>query len=161
MMTHTAETIIPSPQHVVHALTAFGNGFVAHPHNHALRAKLEAGQLNAAAYYAQLTRLVYRLLFLLTAEAQGVLPSPQASAAARQRYLRSYSLSRLQYLAARRRSLQATSLYRNLWAVIEHLGSDSGDLTLPGRPTPGPGARTPCPRRWDRAARAPGRATPG
>src|SRR5215831_9341921 len=130
MITHTAETMIPSPQHVVHALTALGNGFVAHPHNRTLRAKLAAGQLNATDYYVQLTCLVYRLLFLLTAEAQGVLPSPQASPAARQRYLRSYSLSRLQHLAARRRSLQATGLYRNLWTVMEHLGSDSRDLTL-------------------------------
>src|SRR5438874_11748885 len=104
MMTHTAETTILHPQPVVRALTVLGNGFVAHPHNHALRAKLDAGRLDAAGYYAQLTRLIYRVLFLLTAEAQGVLPSPQASATARQRYLRSYSLSRLQPLAARRGS---------------------------------------------------------
>jgi len=130
MMTPTAETTIPHAQHVGHALTVLGNGCVAHPHNHALRATLDAGRLDAAEYYAQLTRLVSRLLFVLTAEAQGVLPSPPASAAARQRYLRSYSLGRLQHLAAHRRSPRATGLYRNLWAVLEHLGSDSGDLTL-------------------------------
>ena len=96
MSTHTTETIVPQPQHVACALTALGNGFLAHPHNHALRDKLATGQLHVSEYYAQLRRLLYRLLFLLTAEAQGVLPSPQASPAARQRYLRSYSLSRLQ-----------------------------------------------------------------
>src|SRR3989442_2724557 len=126
MMTHTAETMIPHPQQVVRALTVLGNGFVAHPHNHALRAKLDAGRLDAVEYYAQLTRLLYRVLFVLTAEAQGVLPSPQASAAARQRYLRSYSLGRLQHLAARRRGAQAMSLYRNPWAVMEHLGRRIG-----------------------------------
>ena len=102
MITHTDETIVLHPQHVVRALTVLGNSFVAHPHNHALRAKLDAGRLDAVEYYAQLTRLLYRVLFVLTAEAQGVLPSPQASAAACQRYLRSYSLGRLQHLAARR-----------------------------------------------------------
>src|SRR5262245_12867520 len=130
MMRHTAETSRGDSQYLAHALLVLGNGFLAHPHNHALHDKLATGQLHAAEYYAQLGRLVCRLLFLLTAEAQGILPSPQASAATRQRYRRSYALSRLQHLTARRRSPQAASIYRNLWTVMEALGSDSGDLTL-------------------------------
>src|SRR5919198_5457053 len=85
---------------VAHALTVLGNGFLAHSHNHALRDALNAGRLSAAAYYDQLARLVYRVLWLLAAEAQGVLPAPQASPSARQRYLRSYSIARLRRLAA-------------------------------------------------------------
>ncbi len=126
-MTHTLETHFP--QDVAHALTVLGSGFLAHPHNHALRDALDGGRLSAAAYYDQLARLAYRLLFLLAAEAQGVLPAPQASPAARQRYLRSYSVKRLQRLTTRRRS-QATGLYRHLLTIMEHLGSETGDSTI-------------------------------
>jgi hypothetical protein len=106
-----------------------GNGFLAHPHNNALRDALDTGRLSAAAYYDQLARLVYRLLFLLAAEAQGVLPAPQANPAARQRYLRSYSVKRLRRLPTRRRS-QATGLYRHLLTLMEHLGSATGNSTI-------------------------------
>jgi hypothetical protein len=114
---------------VAHALTVLGNGFLAHPHNHVLRDALDAGRLSVAAYYAQLARLVYRLLWLLGAEAQGVLPAPQAGPSARQRYLRSYSVERLRRLSAPRRP-QAASLYRNLLTVMKHLGSPTSDLAI-------------------------------
>jgi hypothetical protein len=126
-MTHTPETHFPHD--VAHALAVLGNGFLAHPHNHALRDALDAGRLSAVAYYAQLARLVHRVLWLLGAEAQGVLPAPQASPSARQRYLRSYSVERLRRLAAPRRP-QAASLYRNLLTVMEHLGSPANDLVI-------------------------------
>src|SRR5438093_11727253 len=124
---HTPETHFL--QDVADALTVFGNGFLAHPHNHVLRDALDAGRLSAAAYSDQLARLVYRVLWLLAAEAQGVLPAPQASPSARQRYLRSYSVARLRRLAAPRRP-QATSLYRNLLTVMEHLGDPTSNLAI-------------------------------
>src|SRR5437870_12588956 len=126
-MPHTPETHFL--RDVAHALTVFGNGFLAHPHNHVLRDALDAGRLSAAAYSDQLARLVYRLLWLLAAEAQGVLPAPQASPSARQRYLRSYSVSRLRHPAAPRRP-QAGRLYRNLLTVMEHLGSPTSNLAI-------------------------------
>ena len=116
---HTPETHFP--RDVAHVFTVLGNGFLTHPHNHVLRDVLDAGTLSAAAYYDQLARLVHRLLWLLAAEAQGVLPAPQASPSARQHYLRSYSVARLRHLAVPRRP-QAASLYRNLLTVMEHLG---------------------------------------
>src|SRR5689334_16192118 len=126
-MIHTPETHFA--RDVAHALTVLGNGFLAHPDNHALRAALDAGRLSAAAYYDQLARLVYRVFLLLAAEAWGVLPTPQASPSARQRYLRSYSVVRLQRRVAPRRP-QAASLYRNLLTVMEHLGSPTSDLAI-------------------------------
>jgi hypothetical protein len=126
-MTHTPETHFL--RDVAHALTVLGNGFLAHPFNHILHDALDASRLSAAAYYDQLARLVYRVLWLLTAEAQGVLPAPQASPSARQRYLRSYAVARLRRLAAPHRP-QAASLYRNLLAVMEHLGSPTSDLAI-------------------------------
>src|SRR5438093_1282329 len=117
---HTPETHFL--QDVAHVLTVLGNGFLTHPHNHVLRDALDAGRLSAAAYYDQLARLVHRLLWLLAAEAQGVLPAPQASPSARQRYLRSYSGARLRRLASTRRPHTA-GLYRTLLTSLEHLGS--------------------------------------
>src|SRR5256886_435439 len=65
----------------------------------------------------------------MAAEAQGVLPAPQASPSARQHYLRSYSVARLRHLAVPRRP-QAASLYRNLLTVMEHLGSPTSNLAI-------------------------------
>ena len=126
-MPHTPETHFL--RDVAHALTVLGNGFLAHPHNDVLHDALDAGRLSAAAYYDQLARLIYRVLWLLAAEVQGVLPASQASPSARQRYLRSYTVARLRRLAAPRRP-QAASLYRNLLTVMAHLGSPTSDLAI-------------------------------
>jgi hypothetical protein len=53
---------------VVDALKLFGNAFLAHPQSEYLRKQIAAGHLSAAAYYRELLRLVYRLLFLMVAE---------------------------------------------------------------------------------------------
>lgn len=53
---------------VEQAIRALGQGFIDHPGNEALRAKLAAGEIDSAGYYRQLLRIVYRLLFLLVAE---------------------------------------------------------------------------------------------
>jgi len=53
------------------ALMALGQGFVAHPDNQQLRTALQKGDLTTKAYFNQLLRLVYRLIFLLTVEALG------------------------------------------------------------------------------------------
>src|SRR5262249_44961959 len=55
------------------ALKTLGNGLLEHPANAALRAKLEAGKLTPLAYYRQLLKLVYRLLFLMVAEERGLI----------------------------------------------------------------------------------------
>ena len=53
---------------VAEALNLFGNAFLAHPQSEYLRKRIAAGELTAAAYYRELLRLVYRLLFLMVAE---------------------------------------------------------------------------------------------
>ena len=68
---------------VEQALLVLGNGFLRHPGSAALRGRLAdtagggAAGLTAEGYYRQLLRLVYRLLFLMTAEERGMLsPGP-------------------------------------------------------------------------------------
>jgi hypothetical protein len=50
------------------ALRILGSGFLAHPQNTGLTAKIQAGNLTAVEFHRQLLRLVYRLLFLMVAE---------------------------------------------------------------------------------------------
>ena len=50
------------------ALEELGQGFIEHPDNVALRQALSAGDLSPEAYFEQLLRLVYRLIFLFAAD---------------------------------------------------------------------------------------------
>jgi hypothetical protein len=84
------------------ALLSLGNGFLAHPDNGALREKLHRGVLPLSDFFGQLLRLVYRLIFLLTAEDRELLHPPEAGVAARKLYRDGYSLSTLRDRAARR-----------------------------------------------------------
>jgi len=101
---------------VEQALRALGTGFVAHPANQALREALSSGQLSPNAYFQQLLRLVYRLLFLLTAEDRNILHDPAtATAEARRLYVQGYSLSLLRERARKRRFYDG---YADLWQAL-------------------------------------------
>ncbi|QXB47582.1 hypothetical protein [Acinetobacter seifertii] len=58
---------------VEQALLVLGEGFIQHPDNHTLRLQLDNGELTKDAYFQQLLRLIYRLIFLFTVEERGVL----------------------------------------------------------------------------------------
>ena len=101
---------------VEQALRALGTGFVAHPANQVLREALSCGQLSPNAYFQQLLRLVYRLLFLLTAEDRSILHDPAtATAEARRLYAQGYSLSLLRERARKRRFYDS---YADLWQAL-------------------------------------------
>jgi hypothetical protein len=53
---------------VEEAIREFGNGFLRHPANAALQAAVADGKVNPDAYYKDLLRLIYRLLFLMVIE---------------------------------------------------------------------------------------------
>ncbi len=57
---------------VQQALEALGNGLLQHPDNEALRNQLASGALSGQELHRQLLRLVYRFLFLFTAEDRAV-----------------------------------------------------------------------------------------
>lgn len=101
---------------VEQALRALGGGFVAHPANQELREALTSGQLSPNAYFQQLLRLVYRLLFLLTAEDRNILHDPAtATSEARCLYAQGYSLSLLRERARKRRFYDD---YADLWQAL-------------------------------------------
>jgi hypothetical protein len=117
------------------ALVALGQGFVAHPDNKALREALASGALTTTAFFQQLLRLAYRLIFLLTVEERGVLhpvdDSPEAQAA-RERYAEGYSLRRLRDRALKR---SAHDRFFDVWegvkVVLRGLASGEPRLALP------------------------------
>jgi hypothetical protein len=98
------------------ALVALGRGFLTHADNQALRAALHGGQLTRDAYFQQLLRLVYRVIFLLTAEERAVLHPPDAAQGARELYEKGYSLRRLRDRSAKR---SAHDRFGDLWEGLK------------------------------------------
>jgi hypothetical protein len=130
------------------ALLALGQGFVAHPDNTALRAALaqppEAGGLTPLAFYQELLRLVYRLIFLLTVEERELLHPDTASAAAKKLYAEGYGLKRLRERAVRRSAHDRfADLFEGLKIVFRGLGAGETRLGLPA--LAGLFAHTECP----------------
>lgn len=117
------------------ALLSLGNGFLAHPDSVALRGTLTAGTLSKEAYFQQLLRLVYRLIFLLTAEERELLhPADRALACdtAKQLYARGYSVARLRERAVRRTAHDRYSdQWQGLRIVFRALASGEPRLGLP------------------------------
>jgi len=116
------------------ALEAVGQGVLQHPANGELVAKLQSGDLSTQAFFRQLLRLVYRLLFLCVAEDRNLLFAADVPLELRQIYREGYSLSRLRDLAIR--SGAHEQLHGDLWLVqkmvFEQLRNPEGSsLGLP------------------------------
>ena len=87
------------------ALRELGEGFLENPANGDLRDALRTGKLTRQAYYEELLRLVYRLIFLFAAEDRGLLHTPNAPDTVRKAYRHGYSVSRLRERCTRNTSL--------------------------------------------------------
>jgi len=118
------------------ALEHIGNGVLAHQANKALRQALESGELSRQAFHEELLRLVYRFLFLFTAEDRELLFSQEVGKEdpRRQIYLDGYSLGRLRELALKRSAYEGN--YADLWQlqrlVFQQLSISDSPLGLPG-----------------------------
>ena len=87
---------------VERSLRTLGTGLLAHEGSTDLRNRLQTGSLSAEAYYRQLLRLVYRLLFLMVAEERRLLyPNDTGSPGLHRVYDRYYSVTRLRERAER------------------------------------------------------------
>ncbi|QJF53127.1 SAM-dependent DNA methyltransferase [Roseobacter ponti] len=83
------------------ALRALGAGALADP---STCARIEAEEHPAEALHAEVLRVVYRLIFVLTTEDRDLLHAPDATDEARETYAEGYSLTRLALRARRRTS---------------------------------------------------------
>ena len=121
---------------VQQALEALGNGLLQHPDNEGLRNQLANGTLSGQELHRQLLRLVYRFLFLFTAEDRDLLfPRTLGQEDPRRRiYREGYSVGRLRELAIRRSASEGP--YGDLWQtqklVFLQLRQSSSPLGLPG-----------------------------
>jgi len=99
------------------ALETLGSGFLAHPANRVLRAKLGNGKLTDLQLYRELLNLIYRLLFLMVAEERRLLLVPEAGEAARHEvYIRWYGIGRLRERAEQRVTNDG---YGDLWEGLK------------------------------------------
>ena len=100
---------------VEQAVLDFGNGFLSHPDNDALRAA--AGDLLAGDYYQQLLRLIYRLLFLMVIEERDLVFPAGAPRSQRDVHHKFYSVSRLRRLSEKRHL--ADPRRHDLWLALQ------------------------------------------
>jgi hypothetical protein len=80
------------------AIEELANGFLQHPKNDRLREKCAAGEVKATEFYRQLLMLIYRLLFLMVAEARDLLLT-DSSEEHRRIYQEYYSVERLRRMS--------------------------------------------------------------
>jgi len=122
-------------QGVTDALLTLGTGFIQHPANDDLRRDLHEGNLSKEAYFQQLLRLIYRLIFLLTVEERGILhtdDNDQKTTAARKAYAEGYAMSRLRDRCLRRRARDSfDDLWTSLRIVFRGLANGEPRLALP------------------------------
>lgn len=112
---------------VADALRALGTGFLSHPANGELRAALqrlegEDGALGRQAFFEELLRLVYRLIFLSTIEdrtdktsGQRLIFTPDTPPEVQQRYISGYSMTWLRERAVRR---SQHDRHADLWQAL-------------------------------------------
>jgi len=118
---------------VEEALKLLGEGFLQHRDNTALVQVLETGALDAQSYFQELLRIVYRFIFLFTAEDRGLLrPKAQEETPEAKLYAEGYSLARLRIKAVR--SL-ARDRHHDFWdgvrVVFRGLARGEKRLALP------------------------------
>lgn len=82
------------------ALLALGQGFL--DANPALRQRIDAGQLAMPAFFEQLLRIVYRLIFLAVAEDRDLLHAPGVARAVKELYADNYGFGYLRGRSSRR-----------------------------------------------------------
>jgi hypothetical protein len=117
---------------VTEALRQLGNGFLQHPENENLRAALSKGEITAERYFQELLRLVYRLLFLFTAEERNLLHAPEVTDEQRAIYTQGYSLARLRDRAGKRRHYDGHhDLWQGLGILFRCLSRGAPALGLP------------------------------
>jgi hypothetical protein len=114
------------------ALAALGGGFLKAADNSVLRQAITSGALTPQAYFQELLRLVYRFIFLFTAEDRNLLHPPGAPESARRLYADGYSVGRLRDRAVRRTAYDRHyDLYEGMKLIAGRLTSGEPNLALP------------------------------
>ena len=114
------------------ALKELGAGFLQHAENGALQDSLAQGAVTPGGYFKELLRLIYRLLFLFTAEDRNLLHAPDAGGEQKRLYEEGYSVARLRRRALRRRHWDRHSdLWQGLLVTFQGLARGEDAMALP------------------------------
>jgi hypothetical protein len=128
---------------VAQALRALGTGFLCHKANTRLREQLQNKEhlqgLSKQAFFEELLRLVYRLIFLATVEDRvdaatglSLVFTPNSTPEVQQRYKAGYSITWLRERAARKSSFDTHSdLWQALSITFDGLAQGQSALGLP------------------------------
>ncbi|MFZ6720229.1 Eco57I restriction-modification methylase domain-containing protein [Undibacterium sp. Ji49W] len=120
---------------VTDALLTLGEGFLQYSANEALRNALHSGELSKDAYFQQLLRLIYRLIFLFSVEERGLLhgkDESETAQAARRDYAEGYAVARLRELCLKRRARNRfDDHWQALRIVFKGLNEGEPRLALP------------------------------
>jgi len=98
------------------AIRNFGNGFLAHPDNDALRNDIATGEVMPGDFYKYLLRLIYRLLFLMVIEERDLVFPSTATNKQREIYRQYYSLDRLRRMSEKR--YLADRKHHDIWLAL-------------------------------------------
>ena len=114
------------------ALLELGQGFIENPANGTLRQALSEGTLSGQAYFEELLRVVYRLIFLFAAEDRGLLHPSGTPKQACEVYAEGYSLGRLRERSTRRTAWDRhADAWEGLKATFQALARGEERLGLP------------------------------
>lgn len=117
---------------VERAVEALGTGFLQHPANTELRMLLAEGRVTAPGFYQAVLRQVYRLLFRMAAEDQGLLFDSSVESGVRAHYADRFSMSHLRDLARDDAHDGSHQLWRDVRTVHRALALQGvRDLGLP------------------------------
>lgn len=101
---------------VTQALRELGNGFVQFQGNTELRTAIRDGSLTPMEFYQELLRLVYRFIFLFTAEDRDILHKPDGNEYVKSLYREGYSITRMREMALKRHHYDS---YPDLWEGLQ------------------------------------------
>ncbi|WP_306533664.1 Eco57I restriction-modification methylase domain-containing protein [Geobacter sp.] len=117
---------------VTQALRELGNGFVQFPGNTELRTAIQDGSFTPMEMYQELLRLVYRFIFLFTAEDRDILNTPDGSDSAKVIYQDGYSITQLRELALKRHNYDTfPDRWEGLQVVFTGLSQGAEAIRLP------------------------------
>lgn len=111
------------------AIEILGQGFLSSVGNMGLRESLKNGSLTIQAYFQELLRLVYRLIFLLTVEERNLLHPKETTEEIKSLYYEGYGVSKLRDRSIRR---NAYDRFADLWQSLKivFFGANKGELRL-------------------------------
>jgi hypothetical protein len=113
------------------ALKALGSGFLQA--NPGLTTRIESGEINLTRWFNELLRLVYRLIFLMVAEARDLLHLETTAQQARELYAKGYAIALLRAKCIRFTTWehQFYDYYESIKIVFKSLSSGQNALGLP------------------------------